>query len=449
VTADISLSRLREIVSSVHISETGYGFLLSKNGTFVTHPDPELVMNETLFTVAEAKGDRGMRELGRRMIRGDSGFAPFTSLFTGKQCWMQYAPLPTSGWSLGVLFPQDELMEGITRLNRRVISIGLLGFFFLLLVIVWIARSITRPLRSLSEAAERIARGDLELELPVLKTRDEVGRLNESFRHMKTSLKRYIADLKETTAAKERIESELKIARDIQMGILPKTFPPFPHRGEFEIYGAIDPAREVGGDLYDFFFLDERHLCFVIGDVSGKGVPAALFMAITRTLIKSKATQGLDPGSVLARVNEDLCLDNEAMMFVTLFLGILDTRTGEVHYGNAGHNPPCLLRRKGEVETVPGTGGTALGVLEDCVYRSNTIRLLPGDTLFLYTDGVTEAVDRDEKFFSEGRLREELSAAKGDPPKEMVEKILSKVEDFSRGVEQSDDITLLAIRFQG
>ena len=207
VTADISLSWLQEIVTSIKIAQTGYGFLITKNGTFVTHPDSDFVMNETIFSVAEARGDTRMRQLGREMIRGQSGFVPFESLITGKKCWMVYAPLSASGWSLGVLFPQDELMADISSLNRTVLFISLIGFLLILGVIVLIAGSITRPLRALSKATEDIGSGNLDVEIPSIKSRDEVGKLAVSFNYMKSSLKKYIKELTETTAAKERIES--------------------------------------------------------------------------------------------------------------------------------------------------------------------------------------------------------------------------------------------------
>ncbi|MEW6669159.1 MAG: SpoIIE family protein phosphatase [Thermodesulfobacteriota bacterium] len=449
VTADVSLDWLQQLLSAIKIAETGYGFVISRNGTFVTHPESSLVMNETIFSVAEEKNDPEMRELGRKMTRGETGFASFTSLHTGKECWMKYAPLPSNGWSVAVLFPQDELMADIFRLNQTVVTMGIVGFLFILVVIVWIAGSITRPLRALCEAVGQLGAGNLDVELPPVKTRDEVGTLAESFHFMRTSLKRYIEELKETTAAKERIESELKIAHEIQMNILHKTFPPFPDRHEFDLYATLMPAKEVGGDLYDFFFLDEDHLCIAIGDVSGKGVPAALFMAVTRTLIKTKATQGLTPDKVLSRVNQDLSLDNESMMFVTLFLAILDTRTGEMEYSNAGHNPPYVLRQGGAVEPVEATGGTALGVLEDCEYRSKKLLLRKGETVFMYTDGVTEAMDRNEALFSDERLVHDLGPLHGKSPVAVLSGIMDKVRVFSEGAPQADDITILVLRYNG
>ncbi|PKN65707.1 MAG: serine/threonine protein phosphatase [Deltaproteobacteria bacterium HGW-Deltaproteobacteria-15] len=449
VTADISLDWLQEMIGSVRIAETGYGFLISKNGTFVTHPSSSLVMNETLFTVAEERGDRAMREVGRCMVRGESGFVLFPSLHTGKQCWMWYSPLPSNQWSLGVLFPKDELMADIHSLNRTIVWLSLAGFVLLLVMIFWISGSITRPLRALSRTARQMATGDLEIPIPDVKTKDEVGTLAASFNSMKNSLKQYISDLKETTAAKERIESELKIAHDIQMSILPKIFPPFPDRTEFDVFASMKPAKEVGGDLYDFFFMDEENFCFAIGDVSGKGVPASLFMAVTKTLVKTKATQGLSAENVMIRVNQDLSLDNESMMFVTLFFGILNTVTGEVVYSNAGHNPPFLLSAAGTITPLQSTGGIALGVAEDCVYRSRKITMQKGDALFLYTDGVTEAMDGREELFSEGRLMQDLAPLSGRSLKEIISGIMGNVEHFSEGVPQADDITMMVIRYFG
>lgn len=449
VTADVSLSWLQQIVASIKVARTGYGFLLSKNGTYITHPNPELMMNETIFNVAEARGDRAMRELGRKMIGGGSGFTDYKSALTGKDCWMVYSPVAANGWSLAVLFPRDELMEDIGRLNRIVVLLSLAGFALVLIVIVLIAGTITRPLRVLSAATEHVARGNLDVVLPPIRSQDEVGTLSRSFETMLASLNRYIADLTETTTAKERIESELKIAHDIQMGILHKLFPAFPDRTELDIYATLEPAKEVGGDLYDFFFMDHDHLCFAIGDVSGKGVPAALFMAVTRTLLKTKATKGLSPATVLARVNEDLALDNPHCMFVTLFMGILDVRTGEIDYCNGGHNPPYVMRGGGRIELVDAAHGMALGIMDDAVYESARITLRPGDALFLYTDGVTEAMNTADELFSDERLANDLVPLRDSDVKEMVSGIEQQVRAFAQGAAQADDITIMALRYLG
>jgi sigma-B regulation protein RsbU (phosphoserine phosphatase) len=449
LTADISLRWLQEIVSSIQIYRTGYGFLISRNGTFVTHPLGGLVMNETLFSMAEERGDSHLREVGRQMVRGEAGFVPCRSLVTNRKSWLAYGPVPSANWSLGVVYPQDELMADLAGLNRTVILLFGAGFLLLLGVIVWNARSITRPLRQLAGAAGVISTGNLDAALPSIRSRDEVGNLAGSFAHMKDSLKEYIANLAQATAAKERIESELKIAREIQMSIIPKIFPPFPDRPEFDIFAKIEPAREVGGDLYDFFFIDEGHICFMIGDVSGKGVPASLFMAVAKTLFKAKAGPGVGPGEILSRLNDELALDNESCMFVTVFCGILDTRTGEVVYANAGHNPPLVMPRDGEARYLGTFGDLALGLKTGQSFHSARLGLAPGDALFMYTDGVTEAANAAEELFSEPRLRADLSTLRGKPIRDIVLGMIDKIGEFAPGIPQADDITMLILRFYG
>jgi len=449
LTADISLTWLQKLVSAIQIYESGYAFLISKNGILVTHPFEELIMNETIFSVAEARGDAQLREIGRDMINGHFDFVLFESIVTNRDCWMAYRPIPSTGWSLGVIFPQDELLTDIVNLNKTVVFLGGIGFFLLIAVIALIAGSITRPLRILARATKDISNGNLDIESPRIKSKDEVGKLAESFDYMKSSLKQYIKELTETTAAKERIESELSIAREIQMSILPKIFPPFPKRSEFDIYATIEPAKEVGGDLYDFFFIDDDHICFLIGDVSGKGVPASLFMAVTKTLFKASTEKGLLPGEIVSKVNNELSKDNDTCMFVTLFCGILDTRNGEVLYSNAGHNPPLIIKKGERPNYLKKSGGMAIGVMEGMDYPTAKLHLQPGEYLYMYTDGVTEATNTKEELFSEERLREDLSKIQDKPIKDVVSDIMLKIDSFSMGMPQADDITMMVLKYIG
>jgi sigma-B regulation protein RsbU (phosphoserine phosphatase) len=383
------------------------------------------------------------------MIRGEEGYISIKDWSSGIDCWLVFRPIAKTGWSLGIMFPKGELLKDITRLNQMVAFIGVVGLFLLLGIVILIADSITKPLRALTCSVERIAQGDLDTPLPAVSSRDEIAILTATFAHMQSSLKHYMEELARTVAERERIESELTIAREIQMGILPKSFPPFPDRRDFDIYARLQPAREVGGDFYDFFFTDNYHFWVVIGDVSGKGVPASLFMAITRTLIKAKANGASSPGAVLEEVNRDLSADNPSVMFVTLFIGVLDTRTGMFTYANGGHNPPYLLRKDEKPQRLPTTKGMALGVYDTFRYRENSCALYPGDVLVLYTDGVTEALNRKEEFFSSERLEGVLETLKNLSPRELVEVIIEKVQDFSDGAPQADDITVLVMKFLG
>ena len=362
---------------------------------------------------------------------------------------MYYAPVPSTGWSLAVIFPEDELFADLHQLARNVVLIGLAGFIVLVVVITFIARSITGPVRELAITTEEIAQGNLDIELPQPSSNDEIAALTHSFGEMRVALKAYIANLAETTAARERIESELKIARAIQMSFLPKRFPAFPREAAFEIFAALEPAKEIGGDFYDFFLLKDGRLLFTIGDVSGKGIPAALFMAVTKTLIKGIAGNeldlDLDLAEVFRRVNVELCLDNDAVMFTTAFCGILDLTSGELRHTNAGHLPPLLVRpgKAGEWLRIPP--GTALGVDEKARYETATTMLQPGDALILYTDGVTEAMDAEERLYSAERLLATVGAREIGSAEEWVRGIFDSVESYASGAPQSDDVTVLAV----
>jgi serine phosphatase RsbU (regulator of sigma subunit)/anti-sigma regulatory factor (Ser/Thr protein kinase) len=260
------------------------------------------------------------------------------------------------------------------------------------------------------------------------------------------SIKRFIENLKAETAARERIESELRIAQEIQASMLPSVFPV---RKEFEIYAMMDPAKEVGGDFYDFFFVDEKHLCFVIGDVSGKGVPAALFMAISKTLIKTEAKQGLSTDEVLSVVNSILAQDNQTCLFVTVFCAILNIETGEIEFANGGHNPPLVCTSVGCYDYMKMACGFVIGVMDNMKCENQRLSLKPGDTIFLYTDGVTEAMDPERKQFGEARLKDILSNHKDKDIKGLINTMRQDVFDFVRGAPQSDDITMLAVRYNG
>jgi phosphoserine phosphatase RsbU/P len=437
------------LVSSIKVLETGDAYLISKNGTIITHSVKDLIMNESIFSVAEARNDPALREIGKRMINGESGFVPFRSIARDKLCWMYYAPVPSTGWALAVLFPQDELLADIRKHTVIVLVLVLSGSLLLVAVITFISRSITKPLIAMSKAAAVIGTGNLDIPIPEVNTKDEVGRLNEALRYMKTSLKDYIQKLTETTAAKERIESELKIAHEIQISMLPRIFPPFPHRKEFDVFALMEPAKEVGGDFYDFFLIDDKRLCLIIGDVSGKGVPAALFMMITKILLKNVAAENLSPHEILYKVNNILAMDNDACMFATVFCGILDTDTGELEFANAGHNPPLLYQGDQGIEFLNVDQGFVLGPIQDSKFTTQEIKLNRGSTLFLYTDGVTEAMNPRQEFFFEGRLKDSLSKSKDLAIIDIVQALRKEISAFAQDEPQSDDITMLILKYFG
>jgi len=450
ITADIALDWMVKMVTSVSYLKTGFAFLISQNGVFVTHPDKRLIMRQSIFDLAEESADAHLRQIGLEMVSGATSFVRLESPYMGKPAWLYYAPLKSPGWSLGVLFPEDALFADARRMSRNILLIGLAGFVLLFVIIVLIAATVTRPIRNLARTTAEIARGNLDVKLPLVRSRDEVGDLSNAFDNMRVALKEYIAGLTEATAARERLESELKIARTIQMSFLPKHFPPFPEQAEFDLYARLEPAKQVGGDLYDFFLLDEQHLFFSIGDVSDKGVPAALFMAVTKTLMKGIAMQGgLDPAAVLEHVNLELCKENDSMMFVTVFCAVLNFRTGELVFSNAGHNPPLLRRAGGQPGELPLPKGIILGTFEEARYTTATLSLHAGDTLVLYTDGVTEAMNTRNELYSMERLRETVTGISEQVPQAIVDSIFQSVGAYAADAPQSDDITVLVLHYNG
>ena len=282
-----------------------------------------------------------------------------------------------------------------------------------------------------------------------IRTGDEIQALSEAIKTMELEINEYIRDLTTVTAEKERIGAELNVATQIQADMLPRIFPAFPERTEFDIYATMDPAKEVGGDFYDFFLVDDDHLAVVIADVSGKGVPAALFMVIAKTLIKNHAQNKETPGDVFTQTNGQLCEGNDAGLFVTAWMGILEISTGKFTYVNAGHNPPLLKRAGGPFEWLKSRPGFVLAGMEGVRYRENTLQLEPGDRLYLYTDGVTEATNGAQELYGEDRLQAALNEAPDLPVEELLPRIKNSIDTFVGDADQFDDITMLGLSYKG
>ena len=281
-----------------------------------------------------------------------------------------------------------------------------------------------------------------------IRTGDEIQALSEAIKTMELEINEYIQDLTTVTAEKERIGAELNVATQIQADMLPRIFPAFPEREEFDVYATMNPAKEVGGDFYDFFLVDDDHLAVVIADVSGKGVPAALFMVIAKTLIKNHAQNQEAPGTVFTQTNEQLCEGNDAGLFVTGWMGVLEISTGKFVYVNAGHNPPLLKRAGGTFEWLKSRPGFVLAGMEGVRYRENTLQLEPGDRLYLYTDGVTEATNSHEELFGDERLQNALNEYMDLPVEQFLPKIKECIDAFVGDADQFDDITMLALDYQ-
>ena len=304
-------------------------------------------------------------------------------------------------------------------------------------------RHATKSLGFLSQSAQEVARGNFDTQLPSFKHNDEVTHLRNSFETMQQSLKRYVEELKKSTAEKASIKSELNVAQNIQMSMLPKTYPPYPERNDIEIYGSLTPAKGVGGDLYDFFIRDEK-LFFCIGDVSGKGVPASLVMAVTRTLFRNIATHTVEPSHIVETMNMNICEGNDNNMFVTMFVGVLDLATGHLCYCNAGHDAPYI-----QTEQLPCNPNLPVGVMSEWKFTEQETTLNSNTMIFLYTDGLTEAENSNQAQFGVERVKEVINTHQNDAcsPKELIDDMTEAIHQFVCDTEQSDDLTMIAIKY--
>ncbi len=445
ITIDIALDWLDQLVSSIKIYENGFAFVVSYAGTFVTHPNQNFIMNESVFSLAESHNLTSLREVGRKMIKGKVGFEKIESVTLKGDSRIYYTPFTSNQWSLAVMFPENELYASLNNLSIMIIVLGLIGLAFLITTVTIVSKKLTRPLSLFASAAYEIGLGKFDFELPTVKSDDEIGGLYNSFKKMQKELNNYIENLKETTAAKEKMESELRIAHKIQMDMVPKLFPPFPNRDDIDLHAFIYPAKEVGGDLYDFFFLDDDKIAVLVGDVAGKGVPAALFMAVTRTLIRSKMIKGLSTSEVVGEINRDLMQDNDSKLFVTLLLCIIDIKANTIEYTNAGHNPPYIISKDGNVNQLTDRHGMALGIFDLKPYTQSEYKMKSGDKFVLYTDGINEAMDKESNLYDYERFEKVLNEIANLSAKESTAHILKDIKEFTKDAEQSDDITLMVV----
>jgi len=439
VGIDVTLANLTKYVEKITVGRNGYVMVLDREGTILASQDRSL-LNQSILAMSRDDLDS--------LFTQERGVTTFTRDKEKHYLFFNY--YPALNWKIVFAIPTRQIEQEIRSFIIPALVVLSVSLFFLsFLTVVGLEYLVVRPLNRLNEGTKIIAStGDLDYKIQ-LPSGDEIGSLAASFNLMTRDLKAHIKRLTETKAAQERIESELRIAHDIQMDLLPKRFPPFPDRTEFDIHAFIKPAKQVGGDFYDFFLIDSDHLFFVIGDVSDKGVPAALFMAKAKSLIKFSAKGTYDPAEILDTANKELSSDNDSSMFVTAFCGILTISAGDMCYGNAGHNPPLIIRQENEVEPLKRTGNTALGIDADSTFSTARLVLEPDDILFLYTDGVTEACNNKQELFSEERLMRKVSYHRDDSMKELVLSILQEVTSFSQDMPQADDITILGLRYLG
>ena len=445
INTSLSLNWLSQTISAVKPYPNSYSIMIGRGGTYFVHPDSTKITRQSIFTQTIEDNDTAMANLGHAMQRGEEGIKRMD--IGGKDSYVFYKPLGKTGCSMAIVCPESDIFGGFDRLRRTVMSIVTVG---LLLMLYFFIRIITRelqPLRRLAKEAETIASGNFDTKLPELQRTDEIGQLSNSFAGMQKSLVRYIDELKDTTAEKASIESELQVASGIQMGMLPKDFPTSQERDDVQLYASLTPAKDVGGDLFDFYIRDEK-LFFCIGDVSGKGVPASLFMAVTRSVFRTVSAHESMPDRIVATLNATMADMNETNMFVTLFVGVLDLPTGRMRYCNAGHDAPLLVGQG--VGMLPCDSNIPAGFMPSWKYTLQETQIFTGTTIFLFTDGLTEAEDATHALFKMERVNEVAKQALAnhqEEPRQLIAVMTDAVHQFVGDAEQSDDLTMMAIQY--
>lgn len=439
ISVDLSLNWLSQTISAVKPYPNSYSIMLGRGGTFFVHPDTNKLFYQTIFTETLDHEDTALAALGHAMLRGEEGMRQLK--IDGEDCYVFYKPLGETGWSTAIVCPESDIFGSFNRMKIAIMLSVWAGLLLLLFVSIRIITRELKPLKQLASQAETIASGNFEKELPETTRTDEIGQLSHSFGDMQHSLITYIDELKTTTAQKASIESELKVASEIQMSMVPRIFPAFPNRKDIDLYASMTPAKEVGGDLYDFFVQDQR-LYFCIGDVSGKGIPASLFMAVTRNLFRIVAQQGHSPAEIATQLNNILSHDNEQNMFVTMFIGCTDLKTGHFDYCNCGHNAPLL---DGQFMEIKNTN-FPLGVLEGTPFMGESIDDIRNHQLLLYTDGLNEAENPQHELFGEKRILELINSKQDATSKEIIIMLQENVESHRNGAAPNDDLTLLGVK---
>lgn len=442
---DLSLDRLTERLQDIKPYPNSFITMMDRNLNFIAHPDKELIMKGNPAQIL----DRNRYEVNETIFIDIKNFKRGRGAFgdRGEEKYLYYAPVKKAGWTITLECAESEIKADMKEIRVQMIINSVIGIVALLLVTFVLMRRLLKPIGLYSEAAISIADGNFHTPIPEMQDHNELWRLGRSLNYMQRSLEEKIQSLAETTREKSKIESELNIASRIQMSMIPKIFPPYPDRDDIDIFGSLIPAKAVGGDLFDFFMRDEK-LFFCVGDVSGKGVPASLVMVVTRSLVRIVAAQESRPDKIVTALNNLMSDMNDSNMFVTLFIGVLDMPTGRFRYCNAGHNAPVILDpEKGEVSMLPVKPNLPVAVLPGMKFEPEETVVRPGTSIFLYTDGLTEAENVEKQLFGEDKMMEVLKTQVGNTAKQQVETMLEKVHAHADGAEQSDDLTLVSVRY--
>ena len=443
VYCEISLRKMNEMLDAMKIAHNGYVYIIDRDGNFITHPKQDWVLNRNFFNNPPFSAQRNQSQIVQEIKSGRSGARYARSEYLNNQpVWFYFAPLLDTNWRIIIVMPEADLFRELDLIFWKIIWVSGFGILILFLLNMLIFRRILTPLANITEAIQRFS----SLPGKEQKSKDEIQMLTDSLEDWQAKYGSLIKERSQTESDKLKYEKDLKSAREIQLNIIPAGKAVFSEHPEIDLFAIFKPAEKVGGDLYDYFFIDANHLLVAIGDVSGKGIPASLFMAVASTLIKTNA-QILSAKEIVDKVNRELSNRNTNQYFLTLFVGILDVSTGVLDYCNAAHNYPYILRSDGELHTLSKSHGLPLGIYKDKPYKSSTVELKKNDTMILYTDGVINAVDDKKQHYGTDRLEKNIQNLNELTSEEVVDRLLKSIVIYEGNSYQADDISLLALKY--
>ena len=445
VTADITVDELQYYLARMELGSRGYGFMLSRSGKIIASPNSEDWLKPWTGTIEDPEQATLWAALIGDVTEGKATSAAVPCLDRGDECMVQLAPLSTTRWPVGAYYAEHEILAPLRDYLTKSVASQLITLALLLVGIIWVSRSITRPLRALAVATVDIATGNFHTPLPVARRQDELGRLVHAFSLMQDNLQRYVEELQQQTATRNRLEGELDAATAIQMSMLPAAGRANVIEDRFKLWATLLPAKSVGGDLYTFYQQGEERLFFAVGDVSDKGVPAALFMARAMTLLQQYVNSDLNAGEILESLNDELTEGNDNCMFVTLFVGWLDLDSLSLQFASGGHTPPSLLRH-GQAHTLEQEDGPALGLMEGLDYPVNSLALEPDDLFCVFTDGIDEAFNEQQEQLGLEAVNRVLSHTQQRNLEFVGQTLMNTVTEHQGAEPQSDDITLLLLQ---
>ncbi|MDX8339647.1 SpoIIE family protein phosphatase [Draconibacterium sp. IB214405] len=446
VICELSLAELNKEVNGMKIGEEGFALLLSKEGVYITHPKPDWVLNRSIYDLPGEVYKRNMSARTDSILksRKPGTMIGYPEMLNYEKAMVYYTPIVENGWTLVSVLPYNELYEPLFMPVLQMLFFSVLGILIIYLTVTYIINRQIEPLSNVTQQLKRFS----NLTGPYTNIpENEVIQVAESLNYMKSWYEKYLQTQSDEKRKREQRHEDMKQASEIQQSFIKTIYPAFPDRTDIDLFTTYKPARGVSGDLFDYFFIDDDHLVLTMGDVSGKGVPAAFFMSVAQTTIKTNALVP-DAKSIVKRANKELCTSNQHQFFLTLFLGILNLKTGNLEYCNAAHTPGYVLKRNGKLLGLDQSHGLPLGLYPDKSYSSANIQLEKNDTLILYTDGVTEMLNEDDMHYGVERFEENLKSLVGLSPKEMTKRLETSYKTYRGHALQSDDITMLIFNYK-